>query len=536
VVCTIFPPLLPSVYTVCVGISARRLSSKNIVCTQADSTLVAGKVTKAFFDKTGTLTEEGLSFVSVRSVHEWENDALTIPLSMSLGMAVCHTLTKSRSGTVIGNPVDQAMFAASEASFVGSSGKSSLQIIDKTGRNVSVVRFFDFDHTRMTQSVVVKDVSGTLYVFVKGSSDSLARICDPGTLPSDFKSFVEQSTSNGLYQICLGMKELMPTTDLRLLTRAECERDLDFLGIVNFKNYLRDDAADVIHQLHAGSIDCAVITGDAIHSGVCIAKEAGIINLDAEVYEGSLDEAGGVVWTNSLNKTISNICDYVQKNSNTALAVSGACWYKMLETDAKSVMHLRNNFRVFGRCTPQDKASIIMYYNEWDEVTAMIGDGGNDCAALKAAHIGVALSSSEASIVASFTSLNKDLRSVVDIVREGRCSLASALACYKYMIMYGQIETFNQLINAYFAITFSDWCWVFMDGVWVIPLAFTLPLARAAKTLSPSRPTASLLGLYTLLSVLGILLLNFMFAVIAISYLWHQEWFQCRKVRVCKHV
>jgi magnesium-transporting ATPase (P-type) len=530
VVCTIFPPLLPSVYTVCVGISVDRLSSKNIACTQPDSTLVAGKVTKAFFDKTGTLTEEYLSFVSVRSLHEWENDTMSIPLSMSLGMAVCHTLTKSRSGTVIGNPVDQAMFDASGACFVGSDGKSRLQIVDKTGRKVSVVRFFDFDHDRMTQTVVVKDISGTLLVFVKGSSDSLAKICDPDTLPASFSSFVREGASIGLYQICLGMKELLPTTDLRLLTRAECEQDLDFLGVVNFKNHLRDNAAGVVNQLREGGIDSVIITGDAIQSGVCIAKEAGIIGTDIDVFEGAFDDEGGVVWTNGSAKTISNMSAHVQNDTNAVLAVTGACWRKMLETDAKAAMNLKDNIRVFGRCTPPDKASIVMYYNHLDEVTAMIGDGGNDCGALKAAHIGVALSDSEASIVASFTSLNKDLSSVVDIIREGRCSLASALACYKYMIMYGQVETINQLINAYFAVTFSDWCWVFMDGVWVITLAFTLPLAQAAKSLSPSRPTNSLLGLQTLISVLGILLLNFMFTISALLYLWHQNWFQCRKV------
>jgi len=84
----------------------------------------------------------------------------------------------------------------------------------------------------------------------------------------------------------------------------------------------------------------------------------------------------------------------------------------------------------------------------------MVGDGGNDTGALRAADVGVALSDAEASMVAPFASLDKDIRSVLDVLKEGRCALASALATYKYMIMYGQVETINQVANAYFQITF----------------------------------------------------------------------------------
>ena len=69
-----------------------------------------------------------------------------------------------------------------------------------------------------------------------------------------------------------------------------------------------------------------------------------------------------------------------------------------------------------------------------------------------------------------------------------------------------------------------------MDGVWTISLAFALPLAKAAKTLAATRPTASLLGPQTLASVLGILAINFCFTMSSLRYLFKQDWFQCRKV------
>lgn len=131
-------------------------------------------------------------------------------------------------------------------------------------------------------------------------------------------------------------------------------------------------------------------------------------------------------------------------------------------------------------------------------------------------------------MVAPFASLDKEITSVLDVLKEGRCALASALATYKYMIMYGQIETINQIFNAYFQITFSEWCWVFMDGIWTVTMAFTLPLAKPAEYLSATLPTSSILGWQTLSSTIGVLFINFAFTVMAILALMGQDWYACR--------
>lgn len=70
-----------------------------------------------------------------------------------------------------------------------------------------------------------------------------------------------------------------------------------------------------------------------------------------------------------------------------------------------------------------------------------------------------------------------------------------------------------------------------MDGIWPITMAFSLPLSKAAKKLSPKRPTASLLGPHTLSSACGVLGINFIFLVLGLVALWQQDWFQCRMVR-----
>lgn len=51
-----------------------------------------------------------------------------------------------------------------------------------------------------------------------------------------------------------------------------------------------------------------------------------------------------------------------------------------------------SSIRVFARAKPNDKARIVMVYQKLGKITAMCGDGANDCGALKQADIGLSLS------------------------------------------------------------------------------------------------------------------------------------------------
>jgi cation-transporting ATPase 13A3/4/5 len=175
-----------------------------------------------------------------------------------------------------------------------------------------------------------------------------------------------------------------------------------------------------------------MVTGDNTLTGIRVAHEAGILSPDMTIIVGSVRE-GAVLWTNENGDEVDMPSEEQLDTNQTQLALSGAAWHALRENDLKLAHYIAPFVRVFGRCTPYDKVSVVDTFVELGFVTLMAGDGGNDVGALKAAHVGVALSDAEASIVSPFTSLDRSISSVVEILQEGRCALASAFAVYKYI-------------------------------------------------------------------------------------------------------
>ena len=233
-----FPPLLPIAFIIPVGYAFERLAKDRVACSNSDSILLAGKVTRAFFDKTGTLTEQGLAFDSCRSAKSWSYGRWESP-TLSLAMATCHSLVKSvEQGTLIGHPVDRAMFKVSNAKLVKATGSTAI-IKTKSGEKIQVLRRFDFDHHRMTQSVILQHRDGRVVALVKGSGENIAKICDPAGVPSNFFEESKKQSKAGIYQIAVGSKALSKEIDVGSLSRDDVEKDLSFEGILNFQNRMR---------------------------------------------------------------------------------------------------------------------------------------------------------------------------------------------------------------------------------------------------------------------------------------------------------
>lgn len=541
VVASAMPPLLPTVFVVSVGLSANRLLTKRVVCSEPPRLLMAGKVRVACFDKTGTLTKQGMDFYGVRPInpgnvlgeHLSEMDKVKDE-KMIRAMATCQALSKITTGGVIGTAVDLKMFEASGFELISeeevdpSGVKVRRDVVTKGSEKMSIVWRFDFDRNRMTMGVVVRDGQKYFTVF-KGSAEAIMGICKE--VPANFIPVGEEYASQGCYTLgicsreCTEEEAKMLSTN-GVLDRAAVERNMDCLGFLTFKNEVKPESAEVVRLLREGAVRVLMITGDHPLTAVKIATELGMLPEDKPVIRATRMRSGAedqVEWVDSAGRVV----DLPENLDSAELVVNGTVFRAIQKT--KLMLELLTHVRVFARMSPQDKVSVVNLYMGLGFVTSMCGDGGNDCGALRAAHVGIALSDAEASVVSPFTGVSKSPMAVVDVLLEGRCGLASAFACYKNVILYGLVETLNQMVNAYYAITFGEWCWVMLDGFWIMCTSFSLATVTPAKVLSKRRPTGSPLDIITMTACIGIFAIHCMFLGIAMGTLAAEPWYQCRK-------
>ena len=202
------------------------------------------------------------------------------------------------------------------------------------------------------------------------------------------------------------------------------------------------------------------------------------------------------------------------------LAISGSAALEALCASG-AMERLLPLTRIWARTKPDDKTNIINRHIGRALIVSMAGDGGNDCGALRTAHAGLALSEAEASVVSPFTSKSGSIRSVVDVLCEGRGALATAFGSFKFLLMYGLFFSVLKLASFYFGVILCNTLYLLIDILTVIGLTGTMPLSLPLPDLADARPPASLLGKRTLLSLASAFLINFIFFCIQMAVMSH---------------
>ncbi|KAG1112899.1 hypothetical protein G6F42_014612 [Rhizopus arrhizus] len=539
-------PLLPAILVVGQSVAAGRLKKKGVFCVDFPRILMAGKVQVFCFDKTGTLTKEGLEYYGVYPAKQGLFDDLQPSFSdlsttnnhlLQMGLSSCHSVTML-NGDYVGNPVDLVMFQATQALL--STDESGHDMIIQTqgeqGHTLKVLQRFEFQHARASMSIAVKDMTtGHVHVFCKGSFERIADVSARG-LPENFDEITSQSARVGCYVLGMAHRDLgmlSPEEEDQLATnctRDELELDLEFIGLVLFKNLLKEDTADAIQQIKQGDVRVVMITGDNALTGVFIGQQCHLVPPNTHVILGDVmtekDHHSELVWTDfDTGKPIEHIDAAVA--SGCELAITGKA-FRLLVANGTMRDYLFST-RVFARMTPVDKMQCVELLME-RAITAMCGDGGNDCGALRSAHVGIAMSEAEASVVSPFSTPNRSVQACVDLLIQGRSALATSFASYKYLIMYGETMATVKFCTFYYTMSFSQWNFILIDAFITVFCAFAVTQAGAAKKLSNHRPTARILGPEVLLSVLGQLWINVWFLIGAFIWLYtRDDFFRCRE-------
>ncbi|CAO0803749.1 unnamed protein product [Mucor circinelloides] len=543
----IFSPLLPAAFTINQSVCAARLRKKQILCIDLPRINLSGKVRIFCFDKTGTLTKEGLEFygsVTSPALDQRTMNPLNMNPLLAMGIATCQAVTKV-GDQFIGNPVDIESYHAMQWELVPTTSPDHLDSLvpPKGSKNadnaVHVIRRCEFVHARASQSVAVLDPSNShVHVFLKGSFERVKCLSTENSIPSSYDAISAQYAQEGCYVLALAHRDMgelgvdVTMNQVKIMSRDDLEVGCDFIGFVLFRNMLKDDTTDAIAQLKGGDVRPVMITGDTALTGIFIARQCGIIEPEQTVLLGDLVN-DHMVWHNvDTGGRVDDIDTVIHDDprqdhqKRIELALTGRA-FESLTAQNKMRSYLLFT-RVFARMTPNDKVQCVQLHMERG-VTAMCGDGGNDCGALRAAHVGMALSEAEASMVSPFSTNNRSVMQCVELLKQGRAALATSFSNYKFLIYYGESMAFWELIMFYFTVIACQPIWITIDGFITTTMTFAITQAQPAERLGPSRPTAKPLGAYTLASCLGVIFVNFWFMVTSVVWLFQQDWFVCNE-------
>jgi cation-transporting ATPase 13A2 len=123
----------------------------------------------------------------------------------------------------------------------------------------------------------------------------------------------------------------------------------------------------------------------------------------------------------------------------------------------------------------------------------MVGDGANDCGALKAAHTGISLSDAESSVASPFTSREPSISCVEKVMREGRAALVTSFGLFKYMAAYSLTQFISVVMLYQHDTSLSDIQFLYTDLFLITAVAFFFGQTKAYPgALAKKPPSASL--------------------------------------------
>jgi cation-transporting ATPase 13A3/4/5 len=324
----VLSPLLPIALVAGQFAASGRLTRKGLFTLNPKRIAIAGKIRIYAFDKTGTITKDGLDFIGAEMPDPATGHLVSpdvsrgmAPPTLSRGLASCHAVSFF-GDTLVGNEVEVKMFTASGWSLDESGDKprilppsaaarSSIASRDWQGGGgggggggvndigaLVVEKRFEFDHKRMTMSVVVRDErTGVFHVFCKGSAECVGARCLAGSLPRGYDEQARGFALQGCYVLSLAHRELTAaeSADVAQLGVDHCEKGLAFVALINFRNELKPDSAEAMVAIKKGNVRPIMITGDNAQCGFYIAKESGMISRNARVLLAECS-GGGVQW------------------------------------------------------------------------------------------------------------------------------------------------------------------------------------------------------------------------------------------------
>ena len=140
--------------------------------------------------------------------------------------------------------------------------------------------------------------------------------------------------------------------------------------------------------------------------------------------------------------------------------------------------------------------------------------------------LGIALSCTEASVAAPFTSKVFNISCVPLLIMEGRAALATSFGTFKYMALYSFVQFFGMLILYSIKSNYSNNQFLFVDIALNLPLVFAMTQSNANSKLALKRPLGRLVHPIFIGSIVAQLLLLLLVQLSAFFSVRAMKWYQ----------
>ncbi|MFZ2173474.1 MAG: cation-translocating P-type ATPase [Rhodococcus sp. (in: high G+C Gram-positive bacteria)] len=353
------PEGLPLVATLAQVSAARRLTKSAALVRTPRSIEALGRVDVVCFDKTGTLSENRLRVSAVEPAPGFSREQV---------LAYAARTGWSENGGPPDHATDVAVVEAAEVASAE----------DDEGRRVAYLPF------RSGRSYAAA-VAGT-HLAVKGAPEAvLAAYTEKNPALAER---VQSMAAAGLRVIAVGQRNLTArqaeaSADDPDALAELAEQQLQPVGLLGLSDTPRADAIGLLPALLEQNIAVRLITGDHPVTALAIAEELGMPVTPDQV-------------------------------------ISGADWDTLSQTEQE---HAVADCLVFARMSPENKVQIVQTLERTGRVSAMVGDGANDAAAIRAASVGIGVSSrgsDPARGAADIVLLDGRVGSLLDALDEGR--------------------------------------------------------------------------------------------------------------------
>jgi len=376
------PEGLPLVATLSQLAAAQRLTARGALVRAPRTIEALGRVDTVCFDKTGTLTENRLRVVCAVQGTAKPHDhlpKLAHPPSAEVLRAAAWASTQPHDGQGHAHATDEAILTAASAVISQPNGHG-----DQAWRLLAEVPF----ESSRGFAAAIGALGGEPVLMLKGAPEVVLPRCRFGDPEADLahaESLVQSLAEQGLRVLAVARRGWEHGTD-EDATDADAvdfaAQDLELLGYVGLADTARASSRPLIEALVDADRNVVLITGDHPVTARAIAHQLGL-PADVRVVTGA--ELAGL--------------------------------------DEDACARLVSDVQVFARVSPEQKVQIVAALQRSGRVTAMVGDGANDAAAIRMADVGIGVSgrgSSAARGAADIVLTDEDLGVLLDALVEGR--------------------------------------------------------------------------------------------------------------------